>query len=1436
MPSYQYWSSVAVNSVGRFVAVSQSDVAAYSDNGIDWVSPPLPSYQNWASVTVNSTGRFVAISRSDVTVYSNDGIHWSVYGPAGGNVTTQNLRVYDTANIGNVNATNFVAYRAPIMAIMPLNRSWYSVTVNSAGRFVAVSYSGNGAAYSDDGITWVQTYLPSNQYWSSVTVNSAGRFVAVSYSDIAAYSDDGIAWTRVPIPSYQYWTSVTVNSAGRFVAVSQYIDTAAYSDNGIDWVQTYMQSYQSWSSVTVNSAGRFVAISSGDVAAYSDNGIDWVQTYMPSNQYWIPVTVNSTGRFVAISQSDVGAYSDNGIDWVQTYMPSYQSWYSVAVNSAGRFVAVSYDYSDVSAYSDDGINWVQTSMPSNQYWRSVTVNSAGRFVAVCESDVVVYSDDGIHWSVYGPAGGNVTTQTLNVYDTATIGNVTTQTLNVYDTATIENVYVSNSVTTTNVFATRYYGDGGLLSNITSFIQPLANLVVSNSVTTTNVFAANVNVNDTFGVLGSMTANAANATFFFDTFTIPYINTQYMNVASSITAPLANIATMNVDYLTVNSAVVYGTNTLNVYGTSNLTNVFATNYYGDGGLLSNVATQPFANLVVSNAVTATNLFASNTLSVGPGTLGSNVVVFSNISGGSNTFVMDSNGRVTIGSTYTGGSLLSFGQQIANKVITMYDNNNADNPFNATNFYGFGRNTNLLRYQVNDTGAAHTFFGGTTEYARITSTGVSILTGANPTSNLQVTGNAYISNSVTTTNVFAVTATVPGFTSQFTVSGGGTVTWSAGNLLWSARVIVIPAWRNAAYATNGYWDITCPTSGTIVSNGGTVTCTAAGVPVGGFGALYYRVVPGTGNALVQANFILKDYNDTTYSPDSNWILLALRNGNTSEIKWMPGNTTIPLGGTFYTPSASFDKVQVAGTVVVDSTRSASFLNVFSSNSVTTTNVFANTLTMSNATSTINVTGNIFASNAVTTTDLFTAGITSNVTSTVFNSDTLTIPFVYSTTLNVASTSNLDTVTLTGEPGLTTLFASGNAYVSNAVTTTNLFANTLTMSNATSTINVTGNLFVSNAVTTTNVFANTSTLTGRTGATTLNVTGNLFVSNAVTTTNVIATTVTTTNPIPFRNRLINGGMTLWQRNVASISTTTSIYTTADRWCGALGTSGLILSQWPGPIENLQFPYSLQVTTSTTTSGTPLVEQRIENQNIPDFLNGTPVTVSFWAGQSYGTLMPLTVGLYYATAVNNFGTQTLAVAAAQNTPTLTAANVYYSLSFTLTTGAAATNGLSLRFTTGGASAVGSTVLLTGVQVEKGLVATPFEVRPYATELALAQRYYYQLTSPTAAVLGAAQVYSIFGTATGITTTAFWLPIQFPVTMRTPNYTFSNSAVTNFQLLPTGTTTITSVGVQTDSYTPIGATLNFVGTNLTAGSSYIFRTNGLTGSTVAFFGFSSEL
>jgi hypothetical protein len=704
-----------------------------------------------------------------------------------------------------------------------------------------------------------------------------------------------------------------------------------------------------------------------------------------------------------------------------------------------------------------------------------------------------------------------------------------------------NVYVSNSVTTTNVYATNYYGDGGLLSNVASqwsgtkgfpiyYIQGVsvgssvsatANLQVTGNVYVSNaVTVPNVHVTDTIDVTGALTANAANATFFFDTFTIPYINTQYLNVSANTTltgnlvVATANIATLNVGYLTVNSAVVYGATTLNVYGVSNLTNVTASNLYVSNAVTT---TNIFAvtetltgtsgkttlnitgNLYASNAVTTTNVWAQYAYI--SGLSGSNVFLFSNVSGGSNVFGMDSNAVVVIGIPPSSNANYGSGYtRIAKSRLIINSNGTTTYPISLSLLGGYntgidfggggqgcvqivqsslGGGSGALGFNFNNSNGAD---GNIIERMRMSYNGLSILTGATPTATLDilgntyisnaltttnvfaatetltgttgattlnVTGNVYSSNAMTTTNVFAITATVPGFTSQFTVNGGGTVTFSAaGYLLWSGRVMVIPAWRNAAYAAAGYWEINCPTSGTIIFNGGTVTCTAAGIPLLGWYALYYRVVPGTGSTSVQANFLIRDYTDTTYSPDSNWILLAVRNGDSSELKWMPGNTTIPVGGTFYTPSASYDKVQIAGTVVVDSTRSSSFLNVFSSNSITTTNVFANTSTLTGTTgvTTLNVTGNLYASNAVTTTNLYTAGITSNAVSTVFNFDTLTIPFVSCTTLNVASTSNLDTVTLTGEPGLTTLFASGNIYASNAVTTTNVFASGIILASST------------------------------------------------------------------------------------------------------------------------------------------------------------------------------------------------------------------------------------------------------------------------------------------------------------------------------------------------------------------------------------------------------
>jgi hypothetical protein len=322
-------------------------------------------------------------------------------------------------------------------------------------------------------------------------------------------------------------------------------------------------------------------------------------------------------------------------------------------------------------------------------------------------------------------------------------------------------------------------------------------------------------------------------------------------------------------------------------------------------------------------------------------------------------------------------------------------------------------------------------------------------------------------------------------------------------------------------------------------------------------------------------------------------------------------------------------------------------------------------------------------------------------------------------------------------------------------------------------------------------------------------------------------------FKNRLINGAMNIFQRATGATVTAASAYTTADRWCGALGTTNLTLTQSATVPANTGFQNSLQVATSTTTTGVPLIEQRIEYVNVTDLFSGVTVSVSFWASQTAGTLMPLTVGLYYATAVNNFGTQTLAVVATQNTPTLTATLVNYTLTFVLTTSLGATQGLCLRFTTGSASAAGSTFLITGIQLEKGPSASPFEYRMYPAELALAQRYYYQMTNSSA--------YSAFGNmGVGVSTTNTWFSFSFPVSMHpTSVYSLSNSAVGTFQFIGAAGTgiTVTTISGQTDSMAPNGAFIQIGAgaATITAGQGYVMRANNQAAG-AAYIGFSAEL
>jgi hypothetical protein len=102
-----------------------------------------------------------------------------------------------------------------------------------------------------------------------------------------------------------------------------------------------------------------------------------------------------------------------------------------------------------------------------------------------------------------------------------------------------NVY-GNVVSNGYIQATQYYGDGGTLSNISTFTQPLANLVVSNSVTTNNLYASNnLYVANNFQVDNTFFANTTIVDMNFNTLTITYVNTSNL-VTSNIIGSTGNV--------------------------------------------------------------------------------------------------------------------------------------------------------------------------------------------------------------------------------------------------------------------------------------------------------------------------------------------------------------------------------------------------------------------------------------------------------------------------------------------------------------------------------------------------------------------------------------------------------------------------------------------------------------------------------------------------------------------------------------------------------------------------------------------------------------------------------------------------------------------------------------------------------------------------------
>ena len=213
-------------------------------------------------------------------------------------------------------------------------------------------------------------------------------------------------------------------------------------------------------------------------------------------------------------------------------------------------------------------------------------------------------------------------------------------------------------------------------------------------------------------------------------------------------------------------------------------------------------------------------------------------------------------------------------------------------------------------------------------------------------------------------------------------------------------------------------------------------------------------------------------------------------------------------------------------------------------------------------------------------------------------------------------------------------------------------------------------------------------------------------------------------YRNRVINGDMRINQRGFTSASPNTTGNTySVDRWAvyaGGLPTSFSagqydLLSTTDANVYNQGFRKACQVNRGV--GGTSIhFRQYIELSMIEDLFN-TEISLSFWArASSAGTLIILFGKMSAGTTATTTYRSTM-------NSSLTTSWQYFNFQMpvfspTSSSGAQNTFGADLVFDLVNLPS-STSLFITGVQVEKGNISTPFEFRPYAVELQLCQRYF---------------------------------------------------------------------------------------------------------------------
>jgi len=206
-------------------------------------------------------------------------------------------------------------------------------------------------------------------------------------------------------------------------------------------------------------------------------------------------------------------------------------------------------------------------------------------------------------------------------------------------------------------------------------------------------------------------------------------------------------------------------------------------------------------------------------------------------------------------------------------------------------------------------------------------------------------------------------------------------------------------------------------------------------------------------------------------------------------------------------------------------------------------------------------------------------------------------------------------------------------------------------------------------------------------------------------------------FRNYVINGDLSVWQRGTLFTNAASGTFT-ADRWCmsyRAIGNADIT------QVDNKTYK-SLKVNNSNGSAQEIAMRYRVED--VTQFNNNSFI-LSFYAKAS--TSVTLDTRVYENYGSGGSATVTVVSAGSQN-KTITTTRQRFTISFTTSDMSGKTIGSSnyLEFSFHPTLASGQNWEFDSVQLEKGTVVSDFENVPYDVNLDRCYRYFFKQSSQT--------------------------------------------------------------------------------------------------------------